>query len=133
MFKNVQEWWNNLVAWLTGSTPAAELEAIEDLLDENKIRAFYNIQQAHLNSGGRSRFAQILRGGGTPSDRPDQSSFVPGLPAGLTDYEVNEWEGPAGKGWTLRVFASSGGKDYYLDVPDDGNPGPWTEIVPLIL
>ena len=67
LFKNVQEWFSALVAWLTGSVQSAPKEVVENLLDEPQVRAFYNVAEAHLRSGGRSRFPQILRGGGTPS------------------------------------------------------------------
>ncbi|GAG00186.1 unnamed protein product [marine sediment metagenome] len=127
MWKTVQEWFAGLGAWLTASQQTPSLEAIEDLLDENKIRAFYNVQKAHLQSGGRSRFAQILRGGGTPSDRPDQGSFVPGIPAGL-DYEVHESEGPAGKGWKLIVYGMDAGVEKMLVIPHDGPPAGWVEV-----
>lgn len=123
----IQDWWNNLTAWLTDSTPGPTREEIEQELDAPKIRAFYATQKA-FQKGGRGRFGQVLRGGGTPSDRPDQASFTPGLPAGL-DYAVNEWEGPAGKGWELVVWADDGST---LHVPHEGDPW-WADPTPEVL
>ena len=105
MFKTANEWFTALKAWFAGTSGTASREAIEAQLDVNSIRAFFNVQAAHLNSSGKSRYGQVLRGGGVPSDRT--AVIVPGLPAGL-DYVVDEWEGPSGKGWVLRVYDVDG-------------------------
>ena len=126
MFKNVAEWFAALRAWLTGSTPSPTQEAIETLLDNNRIRAFYNVAEAHMRTG-RGRFPQILRGGTVPSDRGDQKAFVPGLPPGLTDYRVDEWEGPSGKGWALTVFCMDAGQEWQLRISSDKGVEGWTQ------
>lgn len=127
MFKNVQEWWNALVGWLTGSQQSASKEAVEGLLDEPQVRAFYNIAEAHMRSGGRGRFPQVLRGGAKPSDRGDQKDFIPGLPAGL-DYKIDEWEGPNGKGWALTAYCMDGGEEWQLRISSDKGVEGWSKV-----
>ncbi len=127
MFKNVQEWWTYLIGWFSLSQETPAKENIEGLLDEPQVRAFYNVATAHMNSGGRSRFPQVLRGGAVPADRGDQKDFVPGLPAGLTDYQIDEWEGPDGKGWALTAFVMDGGEEWQLRISSDKGVEGWTK------
>ncbi len=121
MFKNVQEWWSSVKGWLTLSEPSLSREAIEDALDVDMVRAFYSLQEAHLRGG--MRYGQVLRGGGHPGDR--NRVLVPGLPSGL-DYQVDEWEGPDGKGWALRVFSSDEG---VLTISSNKGSEGWQEVV----
>ena len=144
MFKTVQEWFTALQTWFTGTTEVTSREAIETALNVNEVRAFYNVQNAQ-KGGPRGRFAQILRGGEIPADRPEHfnpvtidgvihriPNFVPGLPAGL-DYAVDEWEGPgrdgqATKGWTLRVYDTVG-SHLRIDSDEDSD---WAWIDPPV-
>ena len=128
-----QEWWNRLVAWFTGSTPQGELEVVEQsLTDEAALRDLWNEQEAWVSSG-RGRYGQVLRGGGKPSDRARNFADVLQLP-GNVDWWIDEYEGPEGKGWTLRALVTQGFMEHILSVDKDKGSLGWvsrdTRVVP---
>jgi hypothetical protein len=134
MIERIKAWYQAAIAWMGLSEPGGRKEILETSLTEARLKSIIERQVSHKESG-RGRFAQVLRGGGTPSDRT--RGFTLGFaPPAWADFSIDEWEGPAGKGfilnfwvtetdsteWVMRVRWNDGdGNDFAID--------PWEQIV----
>ena len=130
MFETIAEWWTRLKNWAIASTVGSKRETVESYLETAQAQALAQQWADYLAAGNR-RYPQILRGGGKPSDRPDELSFIPNVP-GWLDYEVHAWEGPAGTGWKLYVYVTEQGKDWKLEIEYPWDAPEWTQTKPLV-
>ena len=111
---SIQEWWEHLRDWCIASPVGGKRGNVEDYLETTESRDLAQQWEDFLTTNGW-RYPQILRGGGKPSDRPDELDFIPNI-VGWGDYEVHEWEGPEGKGWVLYIYVKEGNTDWVLNV-----------------
>jgi len=126
MFATIAEWWTRLKNWTVASTVGAKRETVESFLETTQARDIAQAWDDYILT--YHRFPQILRGGERPQDRPDQEGFNHNFP-GWVDFEVNEWEGPEGIGWNVKVFVTEKGKDWVLTLERPWTDPKWEEVL----
>ena len=138
MLERMKTWYRNVRNWMGISEPGGRKNQLEDMLTEARLKKLIEDQLTH-KSTGRGRFAQVLRGGGKPSDRKRSFPLGFGLPA-WADFSIDEWEGPAGKGFILNFWVTeTDGTEWILRVrwnDGDGNDfkiDTWEQVVEVVL
>jgi len=112
--RSIADWWKYLKAFTSASVVGPEREAVEAYLETTAFKDLVQFWESSLTNSYRSRYPQIVRGGGFPKDRPDQKNINIKLPAGM-DYQLDEWEGPGQTfGWTLRIFVTEALRKWQL-------------------
>ncbi len=112
--------------------------ATRDVMD-NRIDVYKDAlkdAQTTSRAGGTwgANYGQVLRGGGRPSDQPNDG---PTIPANLkNDARIDVYESPTGFGWSLTVEAVEAGTLYHktLTSHEDGPlvESAWVEFIEVV-
>lgn len=62
-------------------------------------------QTSWRGKGVRNNYGQVLKGGGKPSDQPEDGPELPNNPAVAEDAKIDVYEAPNGYGWVATFEA----------------------------